>query len=158
MAQFIGEFRCKIDDKGRISLPARLRSQIPAGAENGMIINRGFEKCLVLYTRTDWEQETSKLLVLNEFNRQARKFIRQYNNGANLVNIDGAARVLIPKTLQEYGELKDNVVISAYGNKIEIWSEAQYDQEMEFNADDFASMAEQLLGQTDKKNNSENDE
>lgn len=146
MARFIGEFDCKIDGKGRIALPSKLRMQIPAGAEQQLVLNRGFERCLVLYVMEDWNAETQKLEVLNEFNREARKFIRQYNNGANIVSIDNSARILLPKKLIEYAQIQDEVVLSAYGNKIEIWSEANYKEEMAFDADEFGAMAEKLLG------------
>lgn len=153
MAKFIGEFDCKIDNKGRVALPAKLRGQIPPGTESSMIINRGFERCLVLYIQDDWNKETEKLEVLNEFNREARRFIRQYNNGANLVSVDNNSRILIPKKLLEYAEITDELVISAYGNKIEIWSGKNYKEEMEFDADDFGKTAEKLLGNktSDKK-------
>ena len=72
MASYIGEFECKLDNKGRLSLPTKLRAQISDEHAAAMVVNRGFEKCLVLYTKQDWEQEIAKLDVLNEFNREAR--------------------------------------------------------------------------------------
>lgn len=153
MARFIGEFECKIDDKGRLSLPSKLRAQVPDECGNMMVVNRGFEKCLVLYTMEDWKKETEKLNVLNDFNRMARKFIRQYNNGANIVQIDNSSRILIPKSLIEYADLKDTVVISAYAHKIEIWSQKHYEEELRFDADEFAAMGEELLGKLQNPNN-----
>lgn len=153
MASFIGEFDCKIDGKGRLALPAKLRAQIPQDMENALVVNRGFERCLVLYVLEDWKKETEKLSVLNEFNREARRFIRQYNNGANMVSLDSNARLLLPKKLLNYAEITDNVVINAYGNKIEIWSEAHYNAEMEFDAEEFGSIAERLLGSKIDKDN-----
>lgn len=155
VAKFIGEFDCKIDSKGRIALPSKLRNQFPDGTEQNLVINRGFERCLVLYILDDWNQETEKLSVLNEFNREARKFIRQYNNGANLVSLDNSSRLLIPKKLLDYAEIQDQVVLSAYGNKIEIWSEANYRAEMEFDSDLFAGTAEKLLGKNRKEDASD---
>lgn len=153
MASFIGEFDCKIDGKGRLALPAKLRAQIPQDMENALVVNRGFERCLVLYVLEDWKKETEKLSVLNEFNREARRFIRQYNNGANMVSLDSSARLLLPKKLLNYAEITDNVVINAYGNKIEIWSEAHYNAEMEFDAEEFGNIAERLLGSKKEKDN-----
>jgi MraZ protein len=146
LADFIGEFDCKMDSKGRLALPSKLRMQIPTGMENTLVINRGFERCLVLYVLEDWKKETEKLSVLNEFNREARQFIRQYNNGATLLSVDGSARILLPKKLIQYAQLNDDVVINAYGNKIEIWSQENYENEMDFDADAFGKVAERLLG------------
>lgn len=146
MARFIGEFECKIDSKGRIILPARLRAQIPDKDAKAMVINRGFEKCLVLYTQADWNMETEKLNVLNDFNRNARKFIRQFNNGANIVQIDANSRINIPNNLIEYASLKADLVISCYNHKIEIWNKAHYEEELKFDDEEFAKMAEELMG------------
>jgi len=146
MASYIGEFECKLDNKGRLSLPSKLRAQITETDAAAMVINRGFEKCLVLYTKADWEKELEKLSVLNEFNREARQFIRIFNNGANIIQIDNAGRALIPKKLMEYASLKDDAIINAYGKKIEIWDKAIYETALATDADDFADMAQKLLG------------
>lgn len=146
MARFIGEFECKIDAKGRIILPSKLRSQIPDKDAKSMVINRGFEKCLVLYTSADWTMETDKLRILNDFNRDARKFIRQFNNGANLVTIDANSRINIPNNLVEYASLKGDVIVSCYNNKIEIWDKKHYDEELKFDDKEFSKMAEELMG------------
>ncbi|MCC6817429.1 MAG: division/cell wall cluster transcriptional repressor MraZ [Bacteroidia bacterium] len=151
MARFIGEFECKIDSKGRIILPAKLRAQIPDKDAKAMVINRGFEKCLVLYTSSDWNLETEKLSVLNDFNRTARKFIRQFNNGANIVNIDTSSRINIPNSLIEYAALKDEVIVSCYNHKIEIWHKKHYEEELKFDDEEFAKMAEDLMGNQNPK-------
>lgn len=154
MARFIGEFECKIDNKGRIILPAKLRSQIPDKDAKAMVINRGFEKCLVLYTNSDWNMETEKLAVLNDFRRDARKFIRQFNNGANIVPIDASNRINIPNSLAEYASLKDDIIISCYNHKIEIWNKAHFEEELKFDDQEFSRMAEELMGNTNNNNNS----
>lgn len=146
MARFIGEFECKIDSKGRIILPSKLRLQIPDKDAKSMVINRGFEKCLVLYTSADWTMETEKLRILNDFNRDARKFIRQFNNGANLVTIDANNRINVPNNLIEYASLKNEVVISCYNHKIELWDKKHYDEELKFDGNEFSKMAEELMG------------
>jgi MraZ protein len=158
MAKFIGEFECKIDNKGRIILPAKLRTQIPDTDAKTMVINRGFEKCLVLYTSSDWNTETEKLNVLNDFNRTARKFIRQFNNGANIVAIDTNCRINIPNTLLDYASLKDDIVISCYNHKIEIWDKKHYEEELKFDDEEFSKMAEELMGNKNLNNNQSNGE
>lgn len=144
-----------MDGKGRIVLPANLRKQIPDEAGDKLIVNRGFDKCLTMYTKADWQKETEKLNGLNAFNKKDRLFIRIFNNGATEVQIDGASRILIPKKLQEYAELgsdsKDNdLVVYAYENKIEIWSAKNYEAMFDMSADDFSELAEEVM--TKKKN------
>lgn len=157
LANYIGEYDCKMDSKGRLLLPSKLRAQIPEESINAMVVNRGFEKCLVLYTKYDWQIETQKLDSLNEFNRESRKFIRAFNNGATLVPIDSLGRVLIPKKLIEYASLSSKTVISAYGSKIEIWDKSTYEEELSLDADDFATQAEKLLGQKTSKPENEDE-
>lgn len=145
MPQFIGEFECKMDGKGRVMLPASLRKQIPEEAGDKLVVNRGFDKCLTLYTKADWQKETEKLNGLNSFNKKDRLFIRLFNNGATEVQIDGASRILVPKKLQEYAEIENELVLYAYENKIEIWSAKNYDEMFDMGADDFSELAEEVM-------------
>mgnify|MGYP000371485877 CR=1 FL=1 len=146
LAEFIGEYHCKIDGKGRVMLPSKLRAQIPENNGINMVVNRSFEKCLALFTKDDWTKETEKLKELNEFHPKARKFIRQFRAGATLIQVDGASRINLPKNLIEYAELKGEIVLSSSGGKIEIWSKANYEKEFDFDAEQFAEAAEELFG------------
>ena len=98
MQGYIGEFTCKLDDKGRLSLPSRLRAQFPESAGNQLVVNRGFEKCLVLFTKDEWLKETARLNAVDDFmSPEIRRFKRIFTNGANRVPIDSSQRILIPK-------------------------------------------------------------
>ena len=143
---YIGEFEVKLDDKGRVVLPAGLKKQLPPDAVGKLVVNRGFEKCLTLYTRADWDLELTNLSSLNHFNKKHRLFVRQFSNGATEVQLDNASRLLVPKKLCEYAEIKNEAIFYAYGNRIEIWSKHLYEQMMEVDADDFADLAEDVLG------------
>lgn len=127
-------------------LPAALRKQLPENQRGKLIINRGFDKCLTIYTPAEWQTETDKLNQLNTFNRRDRQFIRLYNNGATEIEIDGSSRILIPQKLKEYAALKNDIVLLGYGNRIELWAAELYSAEMEISADDFSALAEELLG------------
>jgi MraZ protein len=96
------------------------------------------------------------LNVLNDFNRNARKFIRQFNNGANIVSIDSNSRINIPNTLIDYASLKDDIVISCYNHKIEIWDKKHYDEELKFDEEEFSKMAEELMGNQQLNNSTDN--
>ncbi len=143
---YIGEYAVKLDDKGRVVLPAGLKKQLPKDVVGRLVINRGFEKCLTLYTRRDWDLELGNLSTLNHFNKKHRMFIRQFSNGATEVNLDNASRLLIPKKLCEYAGIQNEAVFYAYGNRIEIWSKQLYDEMMEVDSDDFADLAENVMG------------
>lgn len=142
MSAFIGEFNCKLDEKGRLSIPSKLRAQFPEAAGNMLVVNRGFEQCLVLYTKEDWLTETAKLTAVDDFmSPEIRRFKRIFTNGANLVQIDTAQRILIPKKLLEYATLQDEVVLVANGNKIEIWDQALYNSELNVDSAELSELA-----------------
>lgn len=107
-----------------------------------LVVNRGFEQCLVLYTKEDWLTETAKLTAVDDFmSPEIRRFKRIFTNGANLVQIDNAQRILIPKKLLEYASLQDEVVLVANGNKIEIWDQALYNSELNVDSAELSELA-----------------
>lgn len=146
MTRFIGEYECKVDGKGRLLMPARLKKQLPPDAQQGLIINRSFDQCLVLFTRLDWDQEIQKLVGLNLFSKKDRQFFRLFNNGAQEITFDPNDRILIPKRLMEYAAIQSDVVLFAYDNRIEVWSKEVYDQEMDLDPEDFSALAEEVMG------------
>lgn len=155
MPQYIGEYECKIDDKGRVVIPSGLKRQLPKDTGGRLVINRGFDKCLTLYTRKSWEKESEKLDGLNDFNRKDRRFKRLFSSGATEINIDSASRILIPKKLALYAEIQAEVVFYAYADKIEIWSKEIYEEQMDIDPDEFADLAEEVM---DRKKSDLSDE
>jgi len=146
MTSFLGEYECRLDAKSRFLLPAGLRKQIDPVAKEEFVMNRGFEGCLVLYPVNEWEKITSRMRKLNLFTEKARRFFRQFHNGATSISLDSNGRVLVPKTLIKYGELKKDVVLFAYANRIEVWAKDEYEAEMAEHTDDFAALAEDVMG------------
>jgi MraZ protein len=143
MTGLIGEFSCKLDGKGRLSLPSKLRAQWPESALHTLVVNRGFEKCLVLYTKEDWLAEMEKLNAVDDFmSPEIRRFKRIFTNGANLMSIDSAQRILIPKKLLEYAGLGTDVILSANGRKVEIWDEKLYDSELNVDSSELSQLAQ----------------
>lgn len=146
MTNLLGEFECKADAKGRVMLPASLKRQIPPEAKDKFVINRGFEGCLVLYPMNEWEKESAEVNKLNLYVKENRQFIRAFRNGASEVELDGSNRILLPKTLMEYAGITRDLVLFAYSNRIEVWAKDRYDQIMKADPDDFASLAERVMG------------
>jgi len=150
VTRYLGEYDCKIDAKGRVMVPAALKKQLPKEAGNEFVLNRGFDKCLTLFTRADWDKEVEKLDGLNAFNRKDRQFMRLFNSGATEVSIDNAGRILVPQRLIEYAEIEQDVVFYAWGNKIELWSKKNHEEQMKMDADEFSALAEEVMSR--KKN------
>jgi len=84
---------------------------------------------------------------LNRFNKDNDTFIRLFNNGAILVEVDTANRILLPKRLSEYAGIQSDIVMSSNLNKIEIWAENKFDQVVtEYDVDSFSQLAEKVMG------------
>jgi MraZ protein len=146
MSHFLGEFECKLDAKGRLMLPAGLRKQMPEAEREGLVINRGFEKHLVIYTRKEWDAIVADLSKLNQYEKKTRDFIRYFTRGASELSLDAAGRILVPKSLLEYGGMAGDVVLASQFNKIELWAKDAYDAQLDNEPDNFANLAEEVMG------------
>src|ERR1700712_529640 len=152
MSKFLGEFDCKLDAKGRMMIPVGLKKQLPEAGDKGLVINRGFEKHLVIYTREEWDKIVSDLEKLNSYEKKTREFIRYFTRGASELTLDGAGRVLLPKALLEYAGIEADVVLSCQFNKIEVWAEAAYNAQLDNEPENFAKLAEEVMGNAGKGN------
>ncbi|MBS1527607.1 MAG: division/cell wall cluster transcriptional repressor MraZ [Bacteroidetes bacterium] len=146
MPHFLGEFECKLDAKSRMMIPAGLKKQLPDAEREGLVINRGFEKHLVIYTRKEWDKIVDDLARLNQYEQKTREFIRYFTRGASELMLDGAGRVLLPKALMEYAGIKADVVLACQFNKIEVWAKDAYDGQMDNEPENFARLAEEVMG------------
>ena len=151
MTNFIGEFECKLDVKGRLMLPSSLKKQLDPAAQEKFVMNRGFEKCLVLYPKNDWEYISAEVNKLNQYVKKNREFIRYFYRGATELGLDGAGRILFPKRMLEYTGATKEVVLFAYGNRIEVWDKETYSGLLTDEPDEFATLAEEVMGGTDNQ-------
>jgi MraZ protein len=143
---FLGEYEVSIDAKNRFLVPAGFRKQLPEGAEDRFVINRGFENCLTVYTIESWSKLSEQINKLNDFNPKVREFKRLFLNGATIVELDAAGRFLLPKPLQEFAGIKKDMVFSAQGNKIELWDKEAYHNYIKANAAGFSDLAATVAG------------
>lgn len=146
MTNLIGEFECKIDEKGRLIIPAALKKQLPPEAEDKFVINRGFEKCLVLYPRNEWKTISDEINQLNLYNKKNRDFVRYFFRGATELTLDGSSRILVPKSLLDYAAVSKEIVLFAFSNRIELWAKEAYDSLLSDEPEDFATLAEEVMG------------
>lgn len=149
MLNLLGEHRCKVDAKGRLMFPAKLRKQLEEVMHHGLVINRDiFEKCIVLYPKPEWDRVNSEMSRLSRYNREHQLFQRKFMMGASGVELDKTGRLLLPSILTEFAGIKpgdkNDVIISGLGEKIEIWSLDNYNQAFMTNDDDFAGLAEKV--------------
>ena len=146
MIQLLGEYVCKIDSKGRLMVPSNLKKQLPNVEDEGLIINRGFEKHLVIYPKSVWAKIADEVSKLNEFEAKSREFKRFFLRGVSEIGLDSSGRVLIPKTLMDYAGIEGDVVLSCQFDKIELWSKAAYDNLLDNEPENFAQLAEEVMG------------
>ena len=146
MVQLLGEFDCKLDSKGRMMVPSSLKKQLPEAERDGLVINRGFEKHLVIYPRKVWEEIVAELAKLNQYERKTREFIRFFTRGASELTLDASGRVLLPKSLIEFAGIKGDVVLACHINKIEVWAKSSYDALLDNEPENFANLAEEVMG------------
>jgi MraZ protein len=146
MAGFIGEFHSTVDPKGRFLLPSGLKKQVPAREQKLFVIHRGIEKHLIIYTKKEWDRTTSEINELNLYVKANREFIRKFNRGATEMELDGTNRLLLPKNLMEYAGIDKDIVLFAYGNRIELWSQKEYNKMLMEDKTDFSQLAEQVMG------------
>lgn len=144
--QLLGEYECKIDAKGRMRLPSGLINQLGERESHNFVINRGFEKHLMLYPEEVWDRITEEVNSLNLYNKKNRDFVRYFYRGAQKVTMDSADRLLVTRRLLEYAEVEKEVVLSAYNDRIEIWAREEYEKILDEEPDDFSDLAEDVLG------------
>ena len=155
MANFIGEFECKIDAKGRVMIPSGLRKQLDPAAQERFVLNRGFEKCLVLYPKNEWEHISAEVNKLNQYVKKNREFVRYFYRGASELGLDSTGRILFPKRMLDYATVEREVVLFAYSNRIEVWDKSTYDGLLTDEPDDFAALAEEVMGNAGNNNEDE---
>jgi MraZ protein len=151
MSYLTGEFECKLDSKGRMMIPSGLKKQLPVADTEGLVINRGFKKYLVIYTKQEWNKKLDELSKLNQYENKNIEFIRYFTRGATELTLDAAGRVNLPQLLLDYAGIKDDVVLTCQLSKIELWDKAAHRTMIENEPVDFASLAEEVMGSKGKE-------
>lgn len=146
MPNFIGEYELNIDAKGRFLLPSGFRKQLAAGADAQFVVSRGFEQCLNLYPMDEWNLLSEKINKLNDFNPKVRDFKRLFLNGANIVESDTAGRLLLSKALLDHAKINKEIIVTAQGNKLEIWDKAAHKAHIQSKMGSFSDLANEVLG------------
>ncbi|MCD0488424.1 division/cell wall cluster transcriptional repressor MraZ [Pedobacter sp. MC2016-14] len=148
MVQLLGEFDCKLDAKGRLMVPSSLKKQLPDVEQEGLVINRGFEKHLVIYPKKVWESIVEELSKLNPYEPKTREFIRYFTRGATELTLDAAGRVNLPNSLLESVGISNNteLILACQFDKIEVWSKSAYEALFDKEPENFAALAAEVMG------------
>lgn len=147
MVEVYGSYECKVDAKGRLMVPSSVKKQMAPVLQEGFILKRSiFQPCLELYTLEEWKLLMIKLNKLNKFNKKNNDFIRKFTAGVKTVEVDSNGRLLIPKDLIAYSGIEKEIIFSSVLNIIEIWDKKKYEEAVSQENEDFASLAEEIMG------------
>ena len=137
---FMGEYHHTIDDKGRLTIPSKIRNELG----NNFIITRGLDKCLAIYSNNEWSKVIDKYKELPD-TKDARKFKRFLLSGATGNDFDKQGRVNISIPLTNYAELERDCVIIGVDDHLEVWNENNWNNFIKENEDDLSDIADKLF-------------
>ncbi len=137
---FVGEYVYSIDEKGRVTIPSRLRHAFGTG----IVLTVGLDRCLWGFTREGWDRFSAKLDELPQGLADARTLKRFLFSQAAEGTLDRQGRVLIPENLRRFADLDGEAVIVGVGDRIEIWSPEAWQTFKEEQVANLAAIAEQL--------------
>lgn len=137
---FMGEYHQKIDDKGRLTIPSKLRYELG----ESFIVTRGLDNCLFIYPKEEWNQVISKYKELPN-TKDARNFMRFFLSGATEVNFDKQGRINIPMPLIKYSDLLKDCIVIGVNERLEIWSKEKWDSFIENNEENLSDIADKLF-------------
>jgi MraZ protein len=135
---FLGEFVHTIDEKGRLTIPAKFRADLAVG----LVVTRGMDRCLAIYPMAEWKQLAERVSALPMTDRRARTFRRLIFANASSATPDKQGRVLLPPRLREYAHLDGEVVIAGLNTYIEVWNSDSWNEERESVEGDSAEIEE----------------
>ncbi len=125
MKLFLGEYDHALDDRGRITLPRKIRQELEG--EREIILARGFDTCIFGFDKSSWEREAGKHLETPVTDEKGRSLRRYLFSGAQKADIDKLGRILVPAQLKEYASISRNVAIIGAGDHFEIWDTQKWE-------------------------------
>jgi MraZ protein len=142
----LGSYDHTIDDKNRLTLPAKFRQAFA----DGVFVTRGLDGCLFAYRRTDWNRLVeSRLSTLDPLSPETRRLERFFYAGASESELDKQGRVMIPAQLIEHAKLGREVVVAGVNDRLEIWDRAAWRKELAEVEGSAEDVAERLAAQRD---------
>ncbi|KKU83093.1 division/cell wall cluster transcriptional repressor MraZ [Candidatus Gottesmanbacteria bacterium RIFCSPLOWO2_01_FULL_49_10] len=125
MKLFLGEYDHSLDDRGRVTLPRKIRQEID---DRELVLAKGFEPCIFGFDRESWEREAAKHLDTPVTDEGGRKIRRYMFAGAQKAEIDKLGRILLPAQLKEYASISREIMVIGAGDHFEIWDRARWEE------------------------------
>jgi len=143
---FKGQAEYSVDSKGRVAIPAKMRSAMNPEAKGAFTITRGLEQCIALYPMDRWSEMEKEIEELNMYRSKARGFVRRIMMWADDVSLDGQGRITIPKPLVEFANISDRAVILGAFDHVEIWDPDTFTTYLDEQDDEYETLAESVMG------------
>jgi MraZ protein len=140
-AMLLGTHTPKLDEKGRLILPAKFRDELA----EGVVITRGQERCLYVFSKREFAGVHEKIRQAPVTSEEARKYLRVFLSGATDEQPDKQGRVLLPQILREYAGLNKELTIIGVGARAEIWDATSWQKYLSSNEEKFATQAEEVI-------------
>ena len=137
---FVGEYQHTLDPKGRLILPAKFREAL----SDGLVMTKGFENCIFIFSRAEWPKVEDKLRALALLKKQARMLSRFFFSGTSEEVPDKQGRVMVPQNLRDHAELEKEIVVIGVANRLEVWSKANWERYNAAAKDSYEETAEEL--------------
>jgi len=142
---FYGEFEHAIDRKGRVIIPAKFRQSLHTHQIETLFLTRGLDGCLFLFAESEWRLAESRFKQVPFTRAEGRKFNRLFFSGATEVRLDQLGRILIPRHLKEFAQVKQEVVVVGVSNRMEIWAKEKWREFYETSRQGYEEVAERVL-------------
>lgn len=142
---FNSQYDSKLDPKGRLVLPAKIKAAIPEANGSRLMLRMAEDKCLALYTMNEYKKLESQVKGLSINNAEQRMIQRSFFISSVEVELDSAGRLLIPKVYQGYADLEKEVVVIGMGSRIELWNPQKYLQNIIADPADLSNLMEKYL-------------
>jgi len=138
---FLGTHAPRLDEKGRLILPAKFREQL----EEGVVVTRGQERCLYVFPASEFERLADQLRQAPVTSKQARDYMRVFLSGASDEVPDKQGRITIPPALRSYAGLARDCTVIGAGHRVEIWDAAAWESYLSEQEEVFAEQAEEVV-------------
>ena len=148
--QLLGQHEVRIDERGRLRLPASLVQRHADDGNGQFVLRKGLDNCLMLYPLSAWDAESRRVMQLDDMVAQERRFKRMFFLSASHVTVDANGRIQMPKKLADAAGIDRDVVILGVGKQYEIWDRATHEDEVAAFGD-LGAMAEEIYGKRNQR-------
>ena len=145
MSSFKGSYQYSVDSKGRVNIPAKLRKAVSSEANDTFVITRGYEQCLFVYPLDEWNKLEKSIRELSPTNPKHRFFMRTLLERATESQLDGQARITIPRELAQLAGIEGDVLILGVLERMELWNPTRYQEYQKTQADTYENVAQSVF-------------